>query len=116
AQFTVASGGILPVFDSTDLPVAGLYDGMTAWNLDVRSMVVRDNGSWQEVSGPPSVRRVGRTSNQSIPNNSDTAITFQTPSESFIAGISPFTISGTQAVIDRDGVYAIYASVAWEGD
>jgi hypothetical protein len=51
AVYTVASGGILPVRDDTELPVAGLYDGLAAWRQDHKRIEVRDTdaGAWRGV-------------------------------------------------------------------
>lgn len=115
ARWTVAAGGVLPV-RTGEMPQAGLHPGMTLWHVDDRMLLVRDGNAWSEVGGPISVRRVGRSSDQSIPNNSDTQIILQSTTDGFTAGISPFDISSGRAVVARSGVHRVDAGLCWQGN
>lgn len=47
--WVVANGGVLPVRTTADLPAAGLYDGMTAWDIANEAMLVNSGGTWETV-------------------------------------------------------------------
>lgn len=49
APFTVASGGILPVRDTTERPTAALYNGFPVWRQDNRTLEIRDAGGWSNI-------------------------------------------------------------------
>lgn len=52
APMIVARGGILPVRDATELPTAGTYDGMVAWQQNIEALVVDDGtAAWDRTIG-----------------------------------------------------------------
>jgi len=65
AQWTVASGGVLPIRDTTERPAAGRYEGMLAYRADVGVLEVWDGAAWQPLGGPGRIpgQRVGVTEN-----------------------------------------------------
>lgn len=50
AQYTVSSGGILPVRDDEEMPDASLTDGMTVWHQELGMQLVRHNNQWRPTS------------------------------------------------------------------
>lgn len=54
AQWTVAAGGILPVTGTAQLPTAGRYEGMAAWDQAANQLLVNTDGAgtWTPVAGP----------------------------------------------------------------
>lgn len=46
APFTVASGGILPVRDSSELPATGRYEGMAVFQQDTNALRIWDGSTW----------------------------------------------------------------------
>jgi hypothetical protein len=52
APFTVATGGLLPVRDSSERPSSGLYDGLVVWRQDHKRLEIRDTtaGAWQQLN------------------------------------------------------------------
>lgn len=49
APWTVATGGIIPVRDASELPTSGLYDGLIAYDQDTHEVLAREDGSWVNV-------------------------------------------------------------------
>lgn len=49
APYTVASGGVLPVRDASELPTDTMYDGMMVYRQDVNELHVRDGSFWWKV-------------------------------------------------------------------
>ncbi len=46
--WTVASGGVLPVRDASELPTAGRYKGMTCYQQDIDALVIWNGTAWEE--------------------------------------------------------------------
>jgi hypothetical protein len=59
AQWTVASGAILPVRAVAELSTGGLYDGLFAWDQAVQQLLARTGGSWQHLASPGGWRHIG---------------------------------------------------------
>lgn len=87
APWTVASGGILPVTDENGLPTTGRYPGMTAWDQTLKILRVWDGSNW--ALNPGQLVAVLRlTSAQSIPQNTDTPISFGSAALDLLGGWS----------------------------
>lgn len=50
AQWTVATGGVLPVRDDTEGPSAGRYHGMVRYRQDLDAMEVWDGSAWRPIT------------------------------------------------------------------
>lgn len=50
ASFTVASGGILPAHNASDLPTSGLYESMYADQLNIGSLIRWSGSTWHKIA------------------------------------------------------------------
>jgi hypothetical protein len=110
-RYTVASGGILPVRDTADLPAH--HEGRAAVLLDTDRLVVSDGSAWQRVGHYSASGRTGcrvrRVAVQGIGSGSATAIIWDTEdhdSDGFISVASPH-------VTIPAGLGGLYAITAW---
>lgn len=78
AKYTAAPGGIVICRDADDLDAWEPADGSYAHTLDDANMWLRRDGVWA-VRSTPSHGEARRTTTQSIPNNSVTAVAFNEP-------------------------------------
>jgi hypothetical protein len=109
AQYTVASGGVLPVRDNTEGPDAGRYHGMVRYRRDDDVMEVWDGSAWAPIGGPgaspPAVQNFDSVSLFTFTNTSfgigTSGGTFQNCAVVFTAPVSGRVLILWNTVLDK---------------
>lgn len=107
AQWTVASGGILPVRDDTELPTDRLYEGLYA-DLNDDGVLKRYSGSaWETVARPNAVQVTSKTTDSNFGS---------VGSPSTVLSVGPITVDGSTAVEVSAGWAAFTSASSVDGD
>lgn len=88
------------------------FTGQRIYETDTLKILIWDGSAWQIIGGNVPTCLCRLTSNQSIPNASDTLITFN--SLDYLSDSTDFSLSSGVLTINKVGIYLVSANVGWE--
>jgi hypothetical protein len=104
-EFTVASGGILPVRDSTELPAAGRYEGLYVDRADLDTLDRWTGAAWETIAARELYNRLGpyqpkiKSANETVVSST----VLQNDDALFFLGLEP-------------GSYICEMNIPWDAD
>ena len=113
--WTVANGGVIPIYTLTERNAISPYAGMVIWYVPDLRMQVYDGTTWKPVGSGLSnpIAILTKTANQSITNGSYVDVTWSTAPDNS-PGTGHFTISSTTVTVLKAGLYRVKAECMFE--
>jgi hypothetical protein len=116
-NWTVANGGIIPIFTSTERTAITPYEGLAIWYAVTDELQIWDGAAWKVVgANKANPIWVGYlTSNVSISNDSQTTVTTWTQ-DTTADGTGFFSYSAGTLTVLKTGIYRITGQGRYDGD